>query len=216
MQSPKETTYASLQGILFPRTEQRHRRTKQSYRFVGVLNPPYLPDWSLILWWNSLVLARCASCLPYFYEVVDYHVGGPGFEMNLPGSSGYPGEVSPLILEIPTSSTMVTFPDTWKRISSEHIFTLVSNYLDYVVVQTLWLDQRGTGLSTPLSPETLQKTWKRTRRSLDTWRISGQTALVRSRYELCVAISWPAAVQWKTEVIRKELLGSKESPEDRK
>jgi len=53
--------------------------------------------------------------LPYFV----YLQGGPGFEVELQGSSGLAGEVHD------------------------------KGY------QSLWLDQRGTGLSTPMSPDLL-------------------------------------------------------------
>ncbi|KIM36748.1 hypothetical protein M413DRAFT_31379 [Hebeloma cylindrosporum] len=92
-----------------------------------------------------------------------YLQGGPGFEVALPGSSGYPGEIHE------------------------------KGY------QTLWLDQRGTGLSTPLSPDTLPenvKTDEEIARYLKHFRAD---SIVKD-----------------CEVIRQELIGNKESLEDRK
>lgn len=83
--------------------------------------------------------------------------------------------------------------------------------------QTLWLDQRGTGLSAPLSPDTLPKNVKTDE------EIAGYLKHFRadSIGALAKYITWSkhmtnSRIVKDCEVIRKELLGSQESPEDRK
>ncbi|KJA28762.1 hypothetical protein HYPSUDRAFT_61609 [Hypholoma sublateritium FD-334 SS-4] len=88
---------------------------------------------------------------------------GPGFEIGLPGSSGYQGE------------------------------------LHGKGYQTLWLDQRGTGLSTALSPDTLPSNVKTDQEIANYLKFFRADSIVKD-----------------CEFIRKELLGHKESPEDRK
>ena len=64
---------------------------------------------------NSLVFAGCVTCVPNFHEVADifYCIGGPGFEVSLPGSSGYPGEVAPFNYCISwIADDMIPLPDT--------------------------------------------------------------------------------------------------------
>lgn len=83
--------------------------------------------------------------------------------------------------------------------------------------QTLWLDQRGTGLSAPLSLDTLpenMKTDEEIARYLKHFRADSIGTLARY-------IPWSKHLtNCRTvkdcEVIRKELLGSNESPDDRK
>lgn len=83
--------------------------------------------------------------------------------------------------------------------------------------QTLWLDQRGTGLSVPLSPDTLPeyvKTDEEIAQYLKHFRADSIGTLAKY-------IPWSKNItNGRTvkdcEVIREELLGSKESPEDRK
>ncbi|KAF9477899.1 alpha/beta-hydrolase [Pholiota conissans] len=92
-----------------------------------------------------------------------YLQGGPGFEIDLPRSSGYAGE------------------------------------LHEKGYQTLWVDQRGTGLSTPLSPDTLPAHVKTDQEIANYLKFFRADSIVKD-----------------CEVIRKQLLGHKESPEDRK
>ncbi|KDR75490.1 hypothetical protein GALMADRAFT_68416, partial [Galerina marginata CBS 339.88] len=88
---------------------------------------------------------------------------GPGFEVGLPSSRGYAGELH------------------------------TKGY------QTLWLDQRGTGLSTPLSPETLPENVKTDEEIAQYLKHFRADNIVRD-----------------CEFIRKALLGNRESPEDQK
>ncbi|PPQ79160.1 hypothetical protein CVT25_002788 [Psilocybe cyanescens] len=88
---------------------------------------------------------------------------GPGFEVNLPSSSGFVGEIHD------------------------------KGY------QTLWLDQRGTGLSTPLSPDTLPENVKTDEEIAQYLKHFRADNIVKD-----------------CEFIRSALLGHKESPEDRK
>ncbi|KAF8161478.1 alpha/beta-hydrolase [Crassisporium funariophilum] len=92
-----------------------------------------------------------------------YLQGGPGFEINLPGSSSYPGEI------------------------------YEQGY------QTLWLDQRGTGLSTPLSPDTLPANVSTDEQIAQYLKHFRADSIVKD-----------------CEAIRRVILGDKESPEDRK
>ncbi|KAH9485732.1 Proline iminopeptidase aneH [Psilocybe cubensis] len=88
---------------------------------------------------------------------------GPGFEINLPSSGGYVGEIHD------------------------------KGY------QTLWVDQRGTGLSTPLSPDTLPEHVKTDEEIAQYLKHFRADNIVRD-----------------CEFIRLELLGHKELPEDKK
>jgi len=97
--------------------------------------------------------------LPYLL----YLQGGPGFEVDLQGSSGFAGEIHE------------------------------QGY------QTLWLDPRGTGLSTHISPETLPAHLKTDQ--------DKATYLKHFRADSIVK---------DCEEIRKSLLGDKPNPEDRK
>ncbi|KAJ7647771.1 alpha/beta-hydrolase [Roridomyces roridus] len=97
--------------------------------------------------------------LPY----VLYLQGGPGFEVDLQGSSGFAGE------------------------------------LHEQGYQTLWLDQRGTGLSTTLSPETLPSRLVTDQDKADYLKHFRADSIVKD-----------------CEEIRKVLIGKKANPEDRK
>ncbi|KAJ7503070.1 alpha/beta-hydrolase [Mycena galericulata] len=97
--------------------------------------------------------------LPYLL----YLQGGPGFEVELEGSSGIAGEIHE------------------------------QGY------QTLWLDQRGTGLSTTISPETLPSRLVTDQEKADYLKHFRADSIVKD-----------------CEEIRKFLLGDKPDPEDRK
>ncbi|KAJ7901895.1 alpha/beta-hydrolase [Mycena olivaceomarginata] len=97
--------------------------------------------------------------LPYLV----YLQGGPGFEVDLQGSSGFAAEMHE------------------------------QGY------QTLWLDQRGTGLSTHISPETLPARLKTDQDIADYLKHFRADSIVKD-----------------CEEIRKALIGDKPHPEDRK
>ncbi|KAF7297951.1 Alpha beta-hydrolase [Mycena chlorophos] len=97
--------------------------------------------------------------LPYMV----YFQGGPGFEVDLQGSSGFAAEIHE------------------------------QGY------QTLWLDQRGTGLSTPLTSDTLPERLVTDEEKADYFKHFRADNIVRD-----------------AEEIRKILLGHKSDPEDQK
>ncbi|KAF9523862.1 alpha/beta-hydrolase [Crepidotus variabilis] len=92
-----------------------------------------------------------------------YLTGGPGFEVGLPTSAGYPGQIHD------------------------------KGY------QTLWIDQRGTGLSTSLSPDTLPPHVKTDEEIAEHLKHFRADNIVRD-----------------CEFIRKQLLGDREKSEDQK
>ncbi|KAJ6499243.1 alpha/beta-hydrolase [Mycena sanguinolenta] len=97
--------------------------------------------------------------LPYLL----YLQGGPGFEVDLQGSTGFSGEIHE------------------------------QGY------QTLWLDPRGTGLSTHISPESLPARLKTDQDKADYLKHFRADSIVKD-----------------CEEIRKALIGDKPNPEDRK
>ncbi|KAJ7099498.1 alpha/beta-hydrolase [Mycena belliarum] len=108
---------------------------------------------------NKAKTAEEEATLPYLL----YLQGGPGFECQLQGSSGFAGEIHE------------------------------QGY------QTLWLDQRGTGLSTHISPETLPARLVTDQDKADYLKHFRADSIVKD-----------------CEEIRKILLGHKPNPEDRK
>ena len=90
-----------------------------------------------------------------------YLQGGPGFEVNAPYNLGYGGKVEVFLFCVFTrlyysqftDSKIARFMNRVIRYDDPATRRLVTS-ID-VVGQTLWLDQRGPGLSMPLSPDTL-------------------------------------------------------------
>ena len=120
---------------------------------------------------SHLFYPLCKSCTwqVCFYPIslwflpttVSHWQGGPGFENNAPYKSGYIGKVetfcSPNYIYIYWYNNRQIHDQGYQvRWSYDHKLVFILLLMPSVLcTQTLWLDQRGTGLSTPLSPDTL-------------------------------------------------------------
>ncbi|KAF5355453.1 hypothetical protein D9758_006293 [Tetrapyrgos nigripes] len=136
--------------------------------------------------------------LPYLV----YLQGGPGFEVGLMGSSGFAGEIHEQGYQIPVKGMVLQDPCVALRIrfvfwSHNPLLTLLAAV--GCILQTLWLDPRGTGLSTPITPDTLPSRLKTDQDIADYFKFFRADSIVND-----------------CEVIRKILLGNKEKEEDRK